>query len=48
MEYIVPKLRIVVITQMTDVGAIKEILSQLIELEEEHFVAGYHKNIEKE
>ena len=33
---------------MTYVGAIKEILSQLIELEEERFVAGYHKNIEKE
>ena len=30
MEYVVPNLRIVVITEITDVGAIKERLSQLL------------------
>ena len=48
MEYTVPNLRIVEITEMTDVGAVEERLSQLIQLEEECFVAGYHQNIEKE
>ena len=32
MEYIVPTLRIGVIVDITDVGAVKEILSQLIHL----------------
>ena len=42
MEYIVPSLRIVAITEMTDVGAIEETLSQLLHLEEDRFVAGYY------
>ena len=48
MEYIVPGLSIVAITEMTNVGAIVERLSQLIHLEEDLFFAGYHKNVEKE
>ena len=48
MKYIVPNLRIDTITEMIDVGAIEEILSQLIQLEDERFVAGYHQNIENE
>ena len=32
LEYILPNLRIVVITEMIDVGAIEEILSQLLSL----------------
>ena len=47
MEYIVPSLRIVAIMEMTDVGDAEERLSHLGELEEERFVARYHKNIEK-
>ena len=29
-------------TFVTDLGAIKEIRSQLLQLEEDHFIAGYH------
>ena len=43
MDYIVPSLRINVVTVMTDVGAIKEILSWLLQLEEDHFIAGYQQ-----
>ena len=48
MEYIVPNLRIVAIIEMIDVGAVEERLLQLIQLEEEHFVAIYHQKIGKE
>ena len=48
MEYIISSLRIVVIIDMTDVGVVEERLSQLLQLEEEHFVADYHQNVEKE
>ena len=48
MKYIVPNLRIVAITKMPDVGAVKERLSQLLQLVEERFVVGYHQNVEKE
>ena len=35
-------LRIVAITEMIDVEIFKERLSQLVQLEEERFIAGYH------
>ena len=35
------------ITQMTEVHVVEEILLQLIHLEEECFVAGFHQNVEK-
>ena len=47
MEYIVPNLRIVAITAINNVGVVNKILSQLLQLEEERFVIGYHQNIEK-
>ena len=47
MEYIVHMIMIVVITEIIDVGVVEERLLQLVRLEEEHFVAGYHQNIEK-
>ena len=47
-EYIAPNLRIVAITEITDVSAIEEILSQLLQLEEYCFIAGYHQRVEKE
>ena len=46
-EYIIPNLRIITITEMTYVSVVKEILSQLIQMEEYHFVEGYHQNVEK-
>ena len=48
MEYIVPSLRIVVITEMIDVDAIEDRLLQLVQLEEECFITGFHQNIEKQ
>ena len=47
MEYIVPSLRIAKMTEMTDVGTIKERLAQLLHLEEDRFIARYHQQIEK-
>ena len=48
MEYIIPSLRVEAITKMTDVDSIEERLLQLIHLEEEHFIAGFHQNVEKQ
>jgi len=42
MEYIVPSLRMVELTELIDSGVVKERLSQLLELEEDHFIAGFH------
>ena len=46
MEYIIRSLRIIAITEMKYVDAIKDMLLQLIQLEEEHFVGGCHQNVE--
>ena len=48
MEYSVCSLRIVVIIDMVEVGFVEEILLDLVQLEEEHLVACYHHNDEKE
>ena len=47
MEYIVPSLRVIALTEMIDVDVVEEILLQLIHLEEECFIAGFHQNVEK-
>lgn len=47
MEYIVPKLRIATFTQMTNVDAVEERLSQLIQLEENRFMEGFHQQVQK-
>ena len=43
MEYIVPSLRIPATTRMSDEGAIEEILAQLLRLEEDRFIIGFHQ-----
>jgi transposase InsO family protein len=48
MEYLVPSLRIAAFTDMDDPGAIQERLAQLVELEEDKFVAGFHQQVQKE
>jgi transposase InsO family protein len=48
MEYLVPSLRIVAFTNMDDTGAIHERLSQLVEIEEDRFIARFHQQIQKE
>ena len=47
MKYIVPSLRVATITKMIDVDDVEDRLVQLIHLEEERFVAGFHQNVEK-
>jgi hypothetical protein len=42
MEYLVPSLRIVAFTDMDDTSVVRERFSQLVELEEDRFVAGFH------
>jgi hypothetical protein len=41
MEYLVPSLRIATFTGMDDTGVIQERLMQLMELEEDRFIAGF-------
>ena len=45
MEYLVPILRIVTFTDMDDTGVVQERLAQLIELEEDRFIAGFHQQV---
>jgi transposase InsO family protein len=48
MEYLVPRLRIVAFTGMDDTGVVQDRLTQLVELEEDRFIAGFHQQIQKE
>ena len=42
MEYLVPSLRIDVFIDMYDTSVVRERLAQLVELEEERFIVGFH------
>ena len=42
MEYLVPILRIVAFTDMDDTSVVRGRLAQLVELEEDIFIAGFH------
>jgi transposase InsO family protein len=42
MEYLVSSLRIAAFIDMDDTGTIQERLAQLVELEEDNFIAGFH------
>ena len=48
MEYILPSLHIVALMGMTDRRALEERLTQLVELEEERFLAGIHQQVQKQ
>ena len=47
MEYIIPSLRIVQLTEMADTDTMNEILAQLLSLEEDRFIAGFHQKVQK-
>jgi hypothetical protein len=47
MEYLVLSLRIATFTDMDDTGTVRERLSQLVELEEDRFIAGFHQQVQK-
>jgi hypothetical protein len=43
MEYLVPSLRIKTFTGMDDTSVVQERLTQLLELEEDRFITGFHR-----
>ena len=47
MEYIIPSLRIAQITEMVDTETMNERLVQLLALEEDRFIAGFHQKVQK-
>ena len=47
-EYIVPSLKIVVITNIPNVGVVEERLHQLVQMEEDQFISGYYQRVKKE
>ena len=47
MEYIVPILRIATITNMAEQDIMEERLSQLVTLEEDRFIVGFHQQVQK-
>jgi transposase InsO family protein len=47
MEFILPSLCIATITELSDTGTIEERLAQLVHLEEDRFVAGFHQQVQK-
>ena len=48
MEYIVPSLCIVVVTCMDDSKVLEEHIVQLIQLEEDRFIVGFHQQVAKD
>jgi hypothetical protein len=48
MEYLVPSLRITAFIDMDDTGIVQERLAQLVELEEDRFIARFHQQVQKE
>jgi hypothetical protein len=48
MEFLVSSLRIVSFTDMDETGVVQERLAQLIELEEDKFIAIFHQQVQKE
>ena len=47
MEYILPSLRIAQIKEMADTYMMNERLAQLLNLEEDRFIAGFHQKVQK-
>jgi transposase InsO family protein len=47
MDFIVPSLCIVVMTELMDSDVVEERLSQLMALEEDRFFAGFHQQVQK-
>jgi hypothetical protein len=47
-EYLVPSLIIVAFTDMDATGIVQERITQLVELEEHRFIAGFHQQVQKE
>ena len=48
MEYIIPSLKVVALTNMVDEDNVNERLLQLVGLEEDCFIARFHQQVQKE
>jgi hypothetical protein len=48
MEYLVLSLRIAAFTGMDDTDVVQDRLMQLMEIEEDRFIAGFHQQVQKE
>jgi hypothetical protein len=46
--YLVPSLRIAAFTGMDDTNVFQDMLTQLMKLEEDNFIAGFHQHVQKE
>jgi hypothetical protein len=47
MEFLVPNLHIEAITNMTERGTVKERINQLMEMEEDRILVGFHQEVHK-
>ena len=47
MEYVVPSLHITALTNMEEPVIMEEWLAQLVALEEDHFIANFHQQVQK-
>jgi hypothetical protein len=47
LEFLVPSLHVAAITNVTERGAIKERLNQLMEMEEDKILTGFHQEVNK-
>jgi hypothetical protein len=47
LEFLIPSLRVAAITQMTERDAIQERLHQLLAMEEDRILAGFHQQVQK-
>ena len=47
-EYILPSLRVTTLTKMDDENNLNERLLHLLGLEEDHFIARFHQEVQKE
>jgi hypothetical protein len=48
LEFLVPSLCVATITQIIERGAIQERLNQLMTMEEDQILAGFHQQVQKE
>jgi hypothetical protein len=47
MEFIVPSLHVVVLTDIIDSSTVEKRLLEIVELDEDNFVAGFHQQVQK-
>jgi hypothetical protein len=47
MEFILPSMRIATIIKLSDTTVIEERLAQLVQLEEDRFIVGFHQQVQK-